>query len=180
MLRDNHVVAFLKARSAADIPHLGGSLLAHSIGTSALLQKWENPDHICDAGLCHAVYGTFGFPTALLQISERKVLAGLIGERAEQLVYFYASCDRDYVYPRIGRAEELEFRDRFTGETFCPDRVLLGSFMEVTLANEFELAEKHPESAKNTCAVLGDLFRRGRELVSAPAFAHFTRVCAQA
>jgi hypothetical protein len=179
-MSEERAVTFLKARDAANIPHLGGSLLDHSVGTRELLRKWENPDHICDAGLCHAVYGTFGFPTALLQLSERKVIVDLIGKQAEQLVYFYASCDRDYVYPRIGRVETLEFRDRFAGEIFVPDQTLLASFMEITFAIEFELAGKHPDSARHTCAALGELFKGSRGLVSECAFAHFTRLCAQA
>ena len=53
------------------------------------------------AGLCHAVYGTDGFPTALLAVTERHVLSGIAGADVEELVYLYASCDRKFSYPRL-------------------------------------------------------------------------------
>lgn len=177
MSEHERIVAFLKSRGAAGISHLDGNLFDHMNGTAQLLRDWGNPDPICHAGLCHTVYGTFGFPTTLLELSERDVLVDLVGPEAEQLVYFYASCDRDYVYPRIGRAGPIEFRDRFTGELFLPEPKRLAALMEITFANELELAHGRTERAKVIADIFTDLFQRSRPLVSPAAFAYFTRLC---
>ena len=93
----DQVIAFLKTRSAEQIAHVNGTLLAHLEGTCALLLGWGNPIDLCLAGLCHAIYGTDGFPVQLLDISRRWELKRMIGPQAEEFVYFYASCDRSYL-----------------------------------------------------------------------------------
>ncbi|MEU0678020.1 DUF6817 domain-containing protein [Streptomyces sp. NPDC006172] len=51
---------------------------------------WGADPDVQLAGLCHAGYGTDGFDGSLLGITERWVLAELIGDRAEALVYLYS------------------------------------------------------------------------------------------
>jgi hypothetical protein len=177
ILREDGVTSFLRSRGASEVAHLSGTLLEHCEGTRRLLREWANPQPICDTGLCHAVYGTFGFPHSLLHLSERGQLAELIGPQAEGLVYFYASCDRPYVYPQIGRTSEVQFRDRFTGEVSVPQETLFCAFMEVTFANELDLARQDEVNAATVRSILGELFQRSRSLVSGPAFACFLRLC---
>jgi hypothetical protein len=176
MPSDDQVVSFLKTRGAGEIGHVTATLLGHLQSTRDLLRDWGNPPFICAAGLCHAVYGTAGFPTALLEISRRRELAALIGPEAEALVYFYAACDRPHVYPQIGRAEPIEYRDRFTGEAFVPNDGLMRALMEVTFANELELARTNPDTKRDVRSSLGDLFERSRSLVSDPAYAYFAQL----
>ena len=176
MASDDQVVSFLRARGADEIGHVTATLLDHLQSTRDLLRDWENPPFICSAGLCHAVYGTAGFPTALVEVSHRSELAELIGAEAEELVYFYASCDRPHVYPQIGRAEPIEYRDRFTGQAFVAEARLMRALMEVTFANELELARTNSDTKRDVRSSLGDLFERSRDLVSEPAYAYFAQL----
>ena len=176
MPSDDQVVSFLKARGADDIRHVTASLLGHLESTRDLLRDWGNHPFICAAGLCHAVYGTAGFPTALLEVSRRNELTALIGAEAEALVYFYAACDRPHVYPQIGRTQFIEYRDRFTGETFAADDGMMRALLEVTFANELELARATPDTKRDVRSSLGDLFERSRSMVSNPAYAYFAEL----
>ena len=170
------IVGFLESRSARGLDHIHGNLLEHLCGTCALLREWGNPDDICHAGLCHAVYGTSGFTAALLDVkSDRDDLAGVIGRRAEALVYFYASCDRAHLYPQIGTSTLIQFRDRFNGEVFVPDASLFASFVELTFANELDILCKDQRLIDENRPCFGGLFARCRPFASVRAFAHFVR-----
>jgi Domain of unknown function (DUF6817) len=168
-------IAFLKSHSAHQIVHFNGDLLAHLEGTCHLLDSWGGSTSLCLAGLCHATYGTDGFALSLIDISQRSTLAGVIGSAAERLVYFYASCDRRYLYPQIVRASSssISFRDRFTGLVFVPDRELFSSFLELTFANELELARRDTEFLAQYGPSLFRLFRRCDHLVSEAAYTCF-------
>jgi hypothetical protein len=124
--------AFLRARGTAEMPHPGGTLLEHLGRVRRLLADWGGDPAIQAAGLCHAAYGTDGFDPYLLPVAERATLAELIGDRAEALVYLYASCDRGAVLPRIGGDRPVVFRDRFTGREHIPADDDLRAFLEIT------------------------------------------------
>ncbi|MEW2354217.1 DUF6817 domain-containing protein [Spirillospora sp. NPDC029432] len=132
------VVASLASRGAGEITHPGGTLLAHLERVHALLEEWGARPVVRFAGLCHAFYGTDGFPTALGDPARRDELAALIGEEAERLVHLYAACDRRYTYPRLAEPEG-PFRDRFTGALHHPLPRLRRDFAELTVANELDL-----------------------------------------
>ena len=136
--RRGQIGQFLQAQGAQEIAHLNGSLLEHLERTEALLRRWRCSETLSMAGLCHAAYGTDGFPTALLTLEERDVLVEVAGFDVEALVYLYASCDRRFVYPRISD-HRMEFRDRFTGRTFVPDEDEIRDFVDLTLANESDV-----------------------------------------
>src|SRR5262245_36232371 len=87
-------IALLTERGARELPHPGGTLLAHLRRVHDVLAGWGARPVLRLAGLCHAFYGTDGFATALGELSRRDELAAVIGEDAERLVYLYASCDR--------------------------------------------------------------------------------------
>jgi hypothetical protein len=167
------VTAFLKSHSAEQIAHVKGTLLAHLEGTCALLRNWGNPIELCLAGLCHTVYGTAGFPLQFLDISRRSELRRLIGSQAEELVYFYASCDRSHLYPQIESGSPVRFRDRFSGSIFAPDDGLFKSFLELTLANELEIMRADPVLVEQTRTSFVPLFARCQGFVSDSAFAYF-------
>ena len=88
----------LAARGAAGIEHLGSDLLTHLQGTASLLRSWGAAEDVVLAGLCHATYGTDGFAPRLLTLEERPMLRDVLGERAEQFVYDYASCDLSLIH----------------------------------------------------------------------------------
>jgi len=63
-------------------------------------------------------------------------------------VYFYASCDRQAFYPQLASPDlgpgGLTFRDRFTGTESIPGAELVTPFVDLTYANEVELACASP------------------------------------
>jgi hypothetical protein len=169
---------FLETQAAQLRPHVNGSLLEHLQGTCRLLHEWGNPDDICTAGLAHAVYGTAGFPPMLLDVtSDRQKLIDMIGQQAEALVYLYASCDREYVYPQLGMGTPVRFRDRFTSRIFEPAPGLLTALVEITFANELEMVCAEPSHAPHFRHAYQSLFERCRSMVSAGGIACFDRVC---
>jgi hypothetical protein len=157
----------LRDRGAETVQHLNGHLLDHLQRTERLLVDWGSSEALSTAGLCHAFYGTDGFGFALLGLDERDVLTTAVGPEVESLVYFYASCDRDFLYPQIGLREPTTFRDRFTGDVFDPSREQLQAFVDLTMANESDVVD-----ASNPSADVPDWFislaRRCGPLASGP------------
>jgi hypothetical protein len=163
------LVESLASRGANEIPHPGGTLLAHLERVHALLGQWGASPVVRLAGLCHAYYGTDGFPTALGDIAQREELAAIIGEEAERLVYFYASCDRQFSYPHLGKPEG-PFKDRFTGTVLFPPLPLLRGFAELTAANELDVLQANSSLRAQYGPGLLRLFTSWRKLLSDPAW----------
>jgi hypothetical protein len=142
------VLAFLTQRDTPSTPHIFGDLYSHLTGVESLVRAWGGSDRLALVALAHATYGTDGFAPNILELEERPLLASIIGPEAEALVYFYASCDRRYFYPQIEApdtvADHLAFRDRFTDTTFTPSPAYVTDFVDLTLANECELAAASP------------------------------------
>lgn len=159
----------LASRGAASIPHPGGTLLAHLERVGTLLGQWGARPTVRLAGLCHAWYGTDGFAAALGDLAHRDELAAIIGGEAEELVYFYASCDRRSSYPQLARPGGL-FKDRFTGTLSCPPDALRRDFAELTAANELDIARVNPQSRARYGAALRELLASWRDLLSEPAW----------
>ena len=134
----------LAGHGAAGISHPGGTLLAHLQRVHALLAQWGARPAVQHAGLFHAFYGTDGFATALGSPGRRDELAAIIGEEAELLVYFYASCDRRFSYPYLAESAG-PFKDRFTGSVRRPPLSLRRDFAELTAANELDIAAVNPD-----------------------------------
>ncbi|MFJ7586430.1 DUF6817 domain-containing protein [Streptomyces sp. NPDC097617] len=164
----DHAVAWLRALGARDIAHPGGTLLAHLERVRELLASWGARPALQRAGLCHAFYGTDGFPTALLPLARRTELAAAIGQEAEGIVYLYAACDRAASYPTLDR-EEPAFRDRFTGRLHSPAPELRRDLAELSAANELDLARIEPAFREAYGTALLALFTRWRGLLSEPA-----------
>lgn len=127
-------VELLRELGAPQVDHMGSDLLTHLQGTEAILRSWGVAEAIALAGLCHAAYGTAGFPLALLPLDQRERLASVIGAEAEAAVYLYCSCRRDG-WPEV-------FEDRFTGERFplAPGQLRTLGFL--TAANELDLTRR--------------------------------------
>ncbi|MDB4991209.1 MAG: hypothetical protein JWN04_6387 [Myxococcaceae bacterium] len=131
------VLRFLRERGVDAISHPGGTLLAHLDRTHTRLQSWGADASLSLAGLCHAAYGTDGFPHLLLPLERRSELAILVGAASEAIVYSYCACDRRYGLPGVLGREDM--RDRFTGVCWKPDARLRGQLAELTVANELDL-----------------------------------------
>ncbi|SEG30037.1 hypothetical protein SAMN05216223_104253 [Actinacidiphila yanglinensis] len=162
-------VVLLRRLGAADTAHPGGTLLAHLQRVQGRLATWGARPALQLAGLCHAFYGTDGFPSALLPLDRRTELSTVIGAEAETVVYLYACCDREASYPTLVDSDG-PFRDRFTGRTLTPGPRLRRDFAELSAANELDLARVNPAFRKEWGAPLLDLFTRFRPLLSEPAW----------
>ncbi|MBM7771198.1 hypothetical protein JOD54_001402 [Actinokineospora baliensis] len=132
---------FLAARGAGELPHPGGTLLAHLARTRDALAAWGARPALQTAGLAHAAYGTDGFPHALLSPHERPTLVDLLGVEAEAIVYAYCALDRAFSYPRLLTGV---VRDRFTGTSTQVDSGLLRDIVELTYANELDVMTQSP------------------------------------
>lgn len=159
----------LASRGAAEITHPGGTLLTHLQRVGALLDQWGARPALRLTGLCHAWYGTDGFDAVLGGLAFRDELAAIIGTEAEQLVYFYASCDRLFSYPHLAQPAGL-FRDRFTGAVACPPLTLRRDFAELTVANELDIVGVNPRARAKYRRGLLELFTSWRDLLSIPAW----------
>jgi uncharacterized protein (TIGR00369 family) len=162
-------IELLAARGAGGIAHPGGTLLAHLRRVHTLVERWGARPAVRLAALCHAFYGTDGFATALGEVTDRDDLARVIGEEAERLVYFYASCDRAYSYPRLAE-DEGGFKDRFTGTVSCPPPGLRRDFAEITVANELDVLTVNPDLRARYGQELLDQFTAWRDLLSHAAW----------
>ncbi|WP_329103636.1 VOC family protein [Micromonospora sp. NBC_01699] len=161
---------FLRTRGTEEIAHPGGTLYDHLCRVADRLAAWGAPPDVQLAGLCHASYGTDGFDTALLEPSERATLVEVIGPAAEALVYWYGSCVRRAVYPRLGEPGPVPFTDRFTGTVEQPTEAELRAFVEITVANELDVLGHNPALAAEHGAALGRLFGRVRPRMSSAAW----------
>ncbi|MEU6380055.1 DUF6817 domain-containing protein [Streptomyces sp. NPDC046909] len=161
--------ALLRELGAEEISHPGGNLLTHLHRVRARLAAWNAAPTLQLAGLCHAFYGTDGFPHPLLPLDRRPDLREAIGAEAEELVYFYASCDRKTTYPTL-TDPDAPFRDRFTDGTHTPALPLRQAFVELTAANELDLATENPTFRNHHGPALFALFTRFRPLLSEPAW----------
>lgn len=161
----------LLLRLGADrLPHPGGTLLQHLGRVADLLTTWGAEDDLRMVGLCHAAYGTAVFPEVLIPVSRREDLRSVIGPIAESWVYRYGSCDRVTTYPRIGRPGPLVFTDRFTATTEDLDATEAAMFMEVTAANELDIAKVNPPWGELHRDELRALFTAGRHWLSSAAW----------
>ncbi|MFE2878955.1 DUF6817 domain-containing protein [Streptomyces roseus] len=182
--REERALALLRELGAGSLDHPGGTLLAHLERVHARLGAWGARPALRLAGLCHASYGTDGFATALLPVTRRSELAAVIGAEAEEIVYFYACCDRAASYPTLAADDPAgadaaddeavssaapAFRDRFTGHIHSPDRQSRRDFAELSAANELDLAVIDPAFRAAHGPGLRALFTRLRGLLSEPA-----------
>ncbi|MFD5034916.1 DUF6817 domain-containing protein [Streptomyces sp. NPDC058405] len=175
----DQAIALLRKLGAADIAHPGGTLVAHLQRVRGQLAVWGARPALQLAGLCHAFYGTDGFPTALLSPDRRTDLAEVIGAEAEAIVHLYASCDRKATYPTLAETDGA-FRDRFTGRLHTPDPQFRRDFAELSAANELDLARIDPAFREKWGAELLALFTRFQPLLSQPAWSDCHMVLAAA
>lgn len=159
----------LSELGAGEFKHLNGSLFKHLNSTYQLLVKWGASQELCDSGLYHAAYGTAGFETQVVLLSQRNDIIKIIGKAAEEIVYLYCSCDREFVFNNFDGNSAIKFRDRFTKAEFELTYEQAQQFCELTVANELELAIDSNEFLKEHGQGLLNLFIKMKPLLSKPA-----------
>jgi hypothetical protein len=127
----------------------------HLRRTALWLERWQVPEHVQLAGLCHATYGTDGFATALAD--DREPLRAAIGARAEQLVHDYCVCDRAHFAAQLG-GTALRLRDRVCGQERLLEPNEVSELVLLTLANELDVALHSADAA--LLAAIAALFRK--------------------
>lgn len=165
----------LKEFGAKELWHIHGDLEKHLEGTYDLLKSWGADESLCSAGLYHSIYGTSGFPQQLVELEQRHYIAQIIGQEAEELVYFYAACDRSFTYRQFSSTNKPLYKDRFTGKVFAPTEKKLEIFCELTFANELEIVRHDPHNGRHMIQVLEPL----QEYVSANAIMSFREIFRQ-
>ena len=95
-------IDFLKQLGSDKFKHRNQSLLEHLIGVRDILEKWGAPEYVQDGGLFHSVYGTTYFKPQMT--TDRDAVRNLIGEKAEELAYWFCFLDS----PRTQRILILE------------------------------------------------------------------------
>ena len=156
----------LAARGAGEIPHPGGTLLAHLVRTSELLRSWGADPVLVRAGLAHGAYGTDGFTRALFGWDERSAVIDLVGPAAEGIVHRYARSDRGTTYPQLVTGA---YRDRVDGSTVVLGTDEVHAFAELTVANELDVVRHSGALREQHGAALRALFARWRGVISAGA-----------
>jgi hypothetical protein len=137
-VRDSDALAFLRRVGAAALPHPGGTLLAHLIRTAQTLERWDADPALVTAGLCHAAFGTVGFPFALISLEQRGELALCIGTEAEAIVEAYSRDDRTR---SLGGSDSDPLCDRYTGTLWIPSPAMRRHLAELSAANELDVLE---------------------------------------
>lgn len=148
------IARLLLERGAQGIEHPGGTLDDHLARVQQRLAQLGAPQEVQLAARAHAAYGTDGFDVALLSLEERTVLAGVIGEDAEQLVYRYGACDRKRTWNTL--ADTGRVWNRFTETSEILDGAKLQAFTDLSLVNEFDIAEHSADFLDR----YGNYFRR--------------------
>ena len=168
------VRGWLREHGAETIEHPGGTLYAHLLRVHDRLRADGADPDTALAGLAHAVYGTDGFPVALLPRSDRSVIRDLVGEPAELLIYRYGSCDRGLTWRTL--ADTGQVWDRFTGTAavLAPDE--LRPFADLSIVNELDVVEHSAAIAEAYGDYFRDLFEAWAPIASGPVIADARRV----
>lgn len=88
-----------------DLPHNNKSFFEHLYNVSQIIQqRFPNKEYLIDAGLYHAIYGTYYYN--FNYVIDRDVIRTLIGPKAENLVYFYCKLEN-----RIDQILKHQFAD---------------------------------------------------------------------
>jgi hypothetical protein len=95
---------FLKSIGSDKVKHGEQTLLDHLIDTHDILQESREEQFLLDAGLFHSVYGTASFMPEGGLLDNRQVVIDLIGEQAEEIVYWFCIL----VNPRLPEIHKFE------------------------------------------------------------------------
>lgn len=144
-----NAVQFLKAQGADRVPHSHATLLDHLVCTAEILERWGADEPACLGGLLHSVYGTDGFTTQLIPLTDRHILRAVIGEEAERLAYLFCFADRRSLYGTLGMEGEADvaLRPGAESELASIDAPTRKRLMAMIWANTLEQMDRMPVDA---------------------------------
>ncbi|WP_274561309.1 DUF6817 domain-containing protein [Streptomyces spiramyceticus] len=173
-------VDLLESVGAGEVKHPGGTLLSHLLRVERKLEEWGAREDVREAGLLHALFAPDGSPDpmySMLELDQRPRVAEVIGEPAEGLVYLYGAMDRKYTYPHLNDDSD-HWRDRFTGEIRTLSQQEIRDLMEISVANECDIASHNPEFHAKYGPEFLVLFTRMRSTISEDAWSEVQNVLA--
>lgn len=167
---DREVVEYLRDIGCDSNRHMNRTLTDHFLGTYYLLSKWKNKRSVCLAGLCHALYGTETFPTALVPPEQRRDVISLIGPEAEELVYLYSINNREHFVKNLNREGVYTIRSYATGEIVSITEQKFSQLTEIFLADRLE---QFFEVGPQTRYEYREFFSNAKVFLSRPAYREF-------
>lgn len=165
----------LRELSTDQNPHSGRTLMDHLQGTWRLLRDWDNPDEICTAGLFHSVYGTEFYKTRSADLSQREQIRQVIGQRAEQLAYFFSACDRRHMFSNVEKSGDYALQDLFQDELVPIPEDTLRALLEIEAANILDQVPPVEEIPPEQAARWLKLWETARPFLSPKACASVFR-----
>jgi len=143
----DELLKFLFSHHAFDLEHSGSTLIHHLVGTWRILKAWGLPSTVCDAGLFHSVYGTENFREVAVLSDERRLVEQLIGQRAEQLAYFFGSMKRSSFYSAAKNINSrIVLLDRRNETELYVTKEDFAAISHMLLANWLEQRPRAPEN----------------------------------
>lgn len=180
----SEITALLRRHGAETFPHAAGrTLLAHLLGTHAVIRRWGAPSWLQRAALIHSVYGTDAYGHRLVPVAARAELAAAAGEAAERLAYAFCVTPRGPLLagtrhwapdlPLVDREDDAELAPLTRGELDALVLLHMANMADQArsgdgspgrwLARAAELAELWDDAARKTGAP-------GATVVAAPEF----------
>ena len=142
------MIQYLLSIGTDKINHSGVSLLSHLIGTKNILEDWNSPEHLCNAGLFHSVYGTEYFRVKKTTGKDIETVRCLIGEKSEYLVWAFCSMLRKD-FEKLASEGTPSFVRSFAGNikiTLEPEDV--SDLCNITVANLLEQLPRLPKESQ--------------------------------
>jgi hypothetical protein len=132
-----------------EVSHTNSDFYLHLRGVYSYLERWGCLEYVALAGLFHSLYGTEGFQGFTLPLDRRDEIRGLIGDRAERLVYTYCALTYESMRESVLSGGEPHLWDRFA------DRLLEVTAQEFTeilwmmMANTLEIEARLRDEEKS-------------------------------
>lgn len=102
---------FLIRLGARELRHTGRTSLDHLEGTARILEEAGAPEAVILGGLLHNIYGTWQFQRSLVPIGCREVVASLVGNDVERIVFDYYRTDVDALFSDLDRSGNRSLED---------------------------------------------------------------------
>ena len=146
--------------SAGEFEYIDLAMIARLDGTRCMLKAWGAREALQQAGLFHQAYckGQV-YDRQLLSQHQRQLIAEVIGQESENIVYHYCACDREHFFNSLMQDAVPMYIDRFTQSQTCLAPQLLNDLCEIFVATELE-------SLLNTPANTAVTARHPRQLFS--------------
>jgi hypothetical protein len=127
---------YLISVGAQKIPHIkNGSLFDHLCRVGDILEYWGLSEEVIYAGMCHSLYSTEVFKTAVLTVDKRNELISIIGSSSEGLVYTFCTIKRS----SFSVSEDVySYEHLFSKERISLSKEVFISIQHILLANDID------------------------------------------